>query len=746
MKKFRGVPGRPGQIIVLVALITILGIVYKFAFVPHRRELLVQYKTRGRVFERWELLVTFPKELDAFNHLPDTQVHDAYDANRDGIFLRLAAEFRLNDEHTIIVPGFAMKKKPGGPWCWRVRWAPDRPGEWSVTVRFAGRPGWTGKVITVAQKLKKPVHVQVVKGIDGPLVAPGKGQHPGYLRRLRPDGTSQALWLFGACRAWVVNPSASESAAAGKWDPDEWLDRETELFTPMREGGFNLLNQWMAPWEFLLVHHDRAEFWRQPGGSWQREPLPMQTNWSAYQCYDQGRARAFDRLVSQCEGGPEKSTIHLLLAPLSHHSLQMRGHPWGWQESGWSPWNDAGRQTLDRLNGFSGFKRGMSVWDFFAADPGRPSADWRAQLFDHQANFFRYVIARWGYSRALGVWVLVDELDGVGDELGVMADKTGWWAHPQCDRWLANMVRLFRGELVRADGLRYGGDPFHHPLHAAATSSGGQAERGGNLDWPGGPPGARPDLLGWHWYPYYWEDTWSAGWAYAIDGVKSFSLAPVGKRPRLISEFGAPDRYEPDDEPSWLYPTMYHHAIWAAVFAGQAGTPMDWDDGKEFGELRWRNREGVFDRKSYPIDHVAQVKALRRFLAGLSPEDLHSTLAANPKIKCEAAGALRLFALYSGKEPRAVYGWLFSLDGQAGFTISGLAPGKYRLGWYDPWTGAPVPKESSQTLSVAQDGVLKLDGGPVLKELRRLAKPFPEESRLDRGRDLAFKLEPVGGE
>ena len=58
----------------------------------------------------------------------------------------------------------------------------------------------------------------------------------------------------------------------------------------------NLLNQWMAPWEFLLVHHDRAEFWQAEDGSWKRRPLPEDAAWSAYRCCDQGRAAAFDNL------------------------------------------------------------------------------------------------------------------------------------------------------------------------------------------------------------------------------------------------------------------------------------------------------------------------------------------------------------------------------------------------------------------------------------------------------------------
>jgi hypothetical protein len=686
--------------------------------------------------------VAFPDDLAAFARLPDTQVHDAYDADRDGVFARMRAEFSLGGGPPVVVPAFAMKERPGGAWTWRVRWSPRRPGRWSVRLRFRGRETRDGEVVEVEHALPRQIRATVAAGLDGPLVAPAAAEPPGYLRRLRPDGTSEAVWLFGACRAWVVRSHDPDN----DWAPHEWLDRERELFGPMREGGFNLLNQWMAPWEFLIVHHDRAEFWRRPGGAWTRVPRPKDEPWTPYQCYDQGRARAFDRLLKRAEGDAKRRTVHLLLSPLPHQCLQVREHPWGSQESGWSPANDAGKQTLDRLNGLSGCKKNMSVWEFFEADPGRPLKDRRSGLFDHQANFFRYVIARWGASRALGVWVLVDELDAVGNVIGVMSDRKGWWGHPQCDAWLAHVVRLFRGELTRSDGMRYAGDPFRHPLHAATTSFGGQAGKGGNLEWQGGPKGARPDLFGWHWYPYWPRgSTWADVWEYTVDGVARYSRAPIGDRARLISEFGAPDRTEPGDAPSHLYPSLFHFAAWAAVFSGQAGTPMDWDDGKEFGELRWRTRKGIFHKSVYPVDHVAQLTALRSFLAGVSPDDLVRGSKAEPAPRCRPLDGLRAYALFIKRGPVKALGWLFSKTGKGRFRIAGLPAGKYAVRWYDPWTGKPLAGEAPATIGTDAHGTLEVEPQPVLQRVRRRAPAFPGASRLARGHDLAFRITAAAG-
>jgi hypothetical protein len=703
------------------------------------KELICEYRATATVFELWELSVGFPEGMRAFAELDDTQVHDAYDADRDGVFVQLSAILSLEGGATVVAPGFAMRSRAGAPWKWVVRWSPSRAGEWSVKVRVKGRAVPDGKVVEVERALEKKVHATVAKGIVGPLVAPGKGEAPGFLRRLRADGTSEATWLFGACRAWVVKSQDPNN----DWHPHEWLDREKELFAPMRDGGFNLLNQWMAPWEFLIIHHDRAEFWRDPNDDWKRIALPKDSKWTSYQCYDQGRALAFDKLVALAEGDAKKATISLLLSPLSHQSLQVSEHPWGSQESGWSPKDDAGKQSMERLNGLSGFKKDMSIWEFFGADPISPLGNWRSKLFDHQANFFRYVIARWGYSRALGAWVLVDELDAVGDEVGVMSQKKGWWAHPECDVWLANMVRMFRGELKRVDGLPYQGDPFHHPLHAATTSYGGQADKGGNLEWNGGPEDARPDLFGWHWYPYWDVGTWNEVWEYTIDGVARYSKAPIGNQARLISEFGAPDRRSSEDAPSRLYPGLFHFAAWSAVFTGQSGTPMDWDDGKEFGELTARKRKGIFHKSVYPIDHVAELKSLRAFLGEVTPDDIIRDPKLTAVLKCEADRNMYVYTLFVNKGDMRALGWLFCRPTRGAFRIVGLSKGRYRVTWYDPWSGNAIPKHAPTILTTDTKGILTIDPQPILKALREASPAFSKNSRLPKGHDVAFKIEVV---
>ncbi len=668
-------------------------------------------------------------QLDAVNRLDDEECWDAYDADRDGTWVRIGLLACGPAGERLEIPVFAARATPDARCTWWVRWMPTRPGLWTLTAH--GEAAIRG---TRMQGDSPACTVQVAAGtLTGSLIAPGPGDDPRWIRTRQTDGSSSPSWLFGACRAWDV---ADDPAGGGPWSTCEHIDRDRDLLPALRENGFNLLNQWMAPWEFLLVHCDEAEHWRQADGSWKRRPLPPTSPSRAWIHLDQGRAAAFDEQVRACEGAPGQASVHLLLSILPHQVFQMASHEWGRNESGWSPEDDHGRQPLDHLNGFSRFPL-ASAWDFFTADPAAPISDPRARLFDAQANLFRYAIARWSPSRALGAWVVIDELDGVGDEHGLLATKTGWWAHAQCDRWHANLVHLLRGTLVRSDGLVYAGDPYRHPISSATTSFITGIEPGANIEWDGGPGLPRPDLIGWHWYPE-WPDgsSYAKAWDTTVQGILAYSRRQVPGA-HLISEFGVPDRSAPGDEASRLYPTLYHLAIWSAILSGQAGTPMNWNDGKEFGELRPRHEPGPFDAAHYGIDNARQLQALLAFLGDRTPGDW-TTCAPPDQVQLAGAGAVRATALRRRIGPLELLGWTFAPSGAGTMTITGLPEGSYHLRWFDTWEGRYLPEPSvlltapaAGTLSVSLDGALARTAGQAV---------FPTTTREQRGRDIAFRI------
>jgi hypothetical protein len=176
---------------------------------------------------------------------------------------------------------------------------------------------------------------------------------------------------------------------------------------------------------------------------------------------------------------------------------------------------------------------------------------------------------------------------------------------------------------------------------------------------------------------------------------------------------------------------------WAAIFSGQAGTVMNWNDGKEFGELRWREQPGAFDRDHYPVDNAAQVKAMRRILDPLDPGRLRPLPPGLP-LRVTAPAGGRVFALASTGGPFALHGWVLCPGRRGTVVISGLAAGSYRLAFDDPWLGSALPPASAMR-EVGADGQLAIALDAVLG-LMRPEQPFPRQGRLDRGKDAVFHL------
>ncbi|MGB7568012.1 MAG: DUF5060 domain-containing protein [Chitinivibrionales bacterium] len=72
-----------------------------------------------------------------------------------------------------------------------------------------------------------------------------------------------------------------------------------------------------------------------------------------------------------------------------------------------------------------------------------------ATMWSHQQNLYRYMIARWGYSRALLSWQTVDEIGGTD----------GWSNQTTANAWTVKIANLFATT-----------DPFKHPTNASQGS------------------------------------------------------------------------------------------------------------------------------------------------------------------------------------------------------------------------------------------------------------------------------------
>ena len=172
-------------------------------------------------------------------------------------------------------------------------------------------------------------------------------------------------------------------------------------------------------------------------------------------------------------------------------------------------------------------------------------------VWEYQKKKYRYMIARFAYSRSWGIWELINEMNGTD----------GWAKGHQQEAydWVAKCVKYF-GE----------NDPYHHPV--TASFSGGFEEYREALY-------KLTDIPNLHMYP-------AQGWKpeYPKDTMRSdmYNYAWASRRfwdnfekPAIFGEAGADLTYfKPSSKE---YHISYHNQIWATLTNGLAGIPVWWD-------------------------------------------------------------------------------------------------------------------------------------------------------------------------
>lgn len=238
---------------------------------------------------------------------------------------------------------------------------------------------------------------------------------------------------------------------------------------------------------------------------------PLYTNSpvnSSYDNYSVGNMRVIDSVV----GDAEKEGIYLVFTIWDHPQLRDDNHP-TWDTGNWSR---------------NGFNKLTSLEEFFVSE----------EAWAWQENLYRYIIARWGYSRAIAMWQTVSEINGTN-------------ALEQMDPW-HERVNLYFVE----------NDPYRHPTTASGS---------GEVDWPEGH--AVMDVPQVHLYAF---DEDAIGAAETIAGWTS-RMWERGEKPNWIGEFGVTGNTH--------YPELFHHSIWAALASGAALTPAEWNSGGAWGRM-----------------------------------------------------------------------------------------------------------------------------------------------------------------
>jgi hypothetical protein len=265
----------------------------------------------------------------------------------------------------------------------------------------------------------------------------------------------------------------------------------------------------------------------------------------------------------------------------------------------------------------------------------------------YQEKLYRYFVARWGYSRSLAIWFIVDEINGTdgwvtGDSLA--ASK---WAGKVHDYFKAN-------------------DPYNHPT--TGTRSGGIKE---------------------YWHEGYQVMDIAAREIYEAQGfpinitstIDSAAVNPLTSsyrnyadqnqklwhgygRPVVNGETGWAHTFFEPSMPGYL--AQYHNALWVTLATGSAMTPFWW------AHSRFINDNVL----------TGQITSIKRFTDQIHFAHLTDITPANIKVLKGDA--------YAMKSNEVIFGWVVNSDSDVAgekITVSSLKNGKYNLKIFHTWRG-----------------------------------------------------------
>jgi hypothetical protein len=505
-----------------------------------------------------------------------------------------------------------------------------------------------------------------------------------------PSGKTQRIWGFynpsSWAHLWMVRFAPTET---GKWsyvvkvrDREGTAQSRTVTFTAVESPHHGFMK--IAPNKRYLVHDDGASFYGV--GLWYNDsyelfnegriteagldrlaelggnfisffPTPLETMGTGLGRYDQSRCGRLDQLFDWCE----QRDIYISWNIWFHSYISQA--VWG------------GGNARYRNNPYSLV---APAADWFGSEEG-----WR-----YQEKLYRYIIARWGYSRALFLWFIVDEINGT----------EGWRDGDQdvAEQWCRKMDAFFNEH-----------DPYGRPT--TGTQSGGIGQW-----WPGGyrifdiaareiyeaqgHPMPKSGKVG----P---DDESPLRYSYRNYADQTRALWSGFDKPAIIGECGWDHTYYEPGMPGYL--AMYHNALWVGMANGLCCTPFWWSHSDRL------NDSVVTCQLRHFADFVADIEFAK---LDLEPAEI-------------TAGDCDAWALRDGN---FVFGWVVNPRtsvANESFTVSGLDDGDYQVRLYHTWRGRYL----DPTRVPCRDGKLTVTI-PELRTTRGHASHI--------GHDVAFKIVP----
>lgn len=307
-----------------------------------------------------------------------------------------------------------------------------------------------------------------------------------------------------------------------------------------------------------------------------------------------------------------------------------------------------------------------------------------------QEKLYRYMIARFGYSRSLGIWFIVDEVNGTDG--WVKGDSTG------ASLWGKKVHEYFKKN-----------DPYNRLT--TGTRSGGIKEF-----WHEGYQTfdlAAREIYERQGYAVNNTSTMDSATAHPLTQSYTNYATEVSRlwngynKPAILGETGWDHTFYEPSMPGYL--AQYHNTLWVCLATGTAMSPFWW----AYSDLL---NDNII---------TAQVTSLRRFTDQISFSKLSGITPATINISKGDA--------YAIKSNELVFGWVVNpnTDVAGGkITINGLKNGKYKAKIFHTWRGRFINEEEITIKNgVAEFFVPRLRG-------------FDSHANYI-GQDIAFLLEPA---
>ena len=354
--------------------------------------------------------------------------------------------------------------------------------------------------------------------------------------------------------------------------------------------------------------------------------IPLETMGTGVGRYDQDICMRIDDLFEMCE---EREIVISL--NLWFHSF-LSETVWGGFNIRWHT------NPYQQITSAKDFFRSNGAWKF-------------------QEKLYRYFIARWGYSRSLALWFIVDEINGTD----------GWVSGDSvmAGEWTKNVHNYFKRN-----------DPYNHPT--TATRSGGVREFF-HEGYQQTDIAAR-EIYEAQGFPMNTSATLDSATVHPLKYSYTNYANQIRKlwdgynKPVIIGETGWDHTYFEPGMPGYV--AMHHNVLWVSLATGSSMTPFWW----------------AFSGKMNDVIVSNQLMNIRKFTDQIPFSKLSNPTPLDVRI-ADGDG-------YGLQSDNLMYGWVVNCKTDVAGDVIVLhvaVPGKYKLKIFHTWRGEFIEEKQVET-------------------------------------------------